>query len=154
MYRQILVPVDGSSTANLALQEAIKFVRGQQATLRIIHVVDLVTLTLGQEFTQAGEIQRMLRESGEAILKEAEMATRQAGVPAETRLIELQTTGRHISSAITEEARKWPADLIVIGTHGRRGIHHLLMGSVAEGVIRTSPKPVLLIRGQGEAIVL
>ena len=49
---------------------------------------------------------------------------------------------------LAAEAKAWPADLIVIGTHGRRGVDHLLMGSVAEGVVRISPVPVMLIRGR------
>ena len=54
---------------------------------------------------------------------------------------------KHIYDAIEEEATEWAADLIVIGTHGRRGIRRLLLGSVAEGLTRVSSKPVLLIRG-------
>ena len=52
-----------------------------------------------------------------------------------------------VGAAIVEYAEQWPADLIVIGTHGRRGIRRLAMGSDAEFVIRTTPVPVLLVRG-------
>ena len=55
---------------------------------------------------------------------------------------------RHIYDVIEEVATEWPADLIVIGTHGRSGIRRLLLGSVAEGLTRVSSKPVLLIRGE------
>ena len=54
---------------------------------------------------------------------------------------------KHIYDVIEEEATQWPADLVVIGTHGRRGISRLLLGSVAEGLTRISTKPILLIRG-------
>ena len=57
------------------------------------------------------------------------------------------TPSQRICDAINEEAKSWPADLIVIGTHGRHGFNHLLLGSVAEGVIRLAAKPVLVIRG-------
>ncbi|KTD42196.1 universal stress protein [Legionella parisiensis] len=53
-----------------------------------------------------------------------------------------------VPEKIIEAAKNWPADLIVVGTHGRRGYQHLLLGSVAEGVIRNAPMPVLLIRGK------
>jgi nucleotide-binding universal stress UspA family protein len=52
-----------------------------------------------------------------------------------------------IADVILNEARKWRADLLVMGTHGRRGFSHLLLGSTAEGVVRASAKPVLLVRG-------
>jgi nucleotide-binding universal stress UspA family protein len=73
---------------------------------------------------------------------------RDAGIKAETKLIEATPPGARIASMIAAEAKAWPADMIVIGTHGRRGVDHLLMGSVAEGVVRISPVPVLLIRGR------
>ena len=55
---------------------------------------------------------------------------------------------RRIATAIVEEAAAWGADLIVIGTHGRRGFEHLVLGSVAEGVVRRATVPVLLIRSR------
>ncbi len=59
----------------------------------------------------------------------------------------IETAGRRVPGAIVEEARRWGADLIVVGTHGRRGLDRLLLGSVAEGVARMSPVSVLLVRG-------
>lgn len=70
---------------------------------------------------------------------------REAGLEAEVILPE--TFGLRIASIIIEEAKRWPADLIVIGSHSRRGVDRLLLGSVAESVVRLSTKPVLLIRG-------
>ena len=58
---------------------------------------------------------------------------------------------KHVYDVIEEEAAQWPADLIVIGTHGRRGIRRLLLGSVAEGLTRISSKPILLVRGSMSA---
>ena len=65
----------------------------------------------------------------------------------EGKLLEIDTIGHRIPEMIAEEAKTWPADIIVIGTHGRHGMHRLLMGSVAEGVVRMATVPVLLIRG-------
>ncbi len=136
MYKRILVAVDGSDTSQLALQEAVNLTRESGGQLRIVHVVDEVTFDLYQEVVDPGEIQKAITKSGEAILSKAQIAVRAAGVKAETRLLEIEKLGRRVPDMIAQEADAWPADLIVIGTHGRHGFNHLLMGSVAEGVVR------------------
>jgi len=73
---------------------------------------------------------------------------RGAGVAVETRLIEIDTLGHRIPEVIVADAEAWPADLIVICTHGRSGLSRMFLGSVAEGVVRVATKPVLLIRGK------
>lgn len=148
MYRRILVPVDGSNTSDAALREAIKFVSDRNAELRIIHVIEDVVPMWDVELLNINEIREALRQTGGRILAKAEAVARAAGIKAETRLIEATPPGARIASTIAAEAKAWPADLIVIGTHGRRGMDHLLMGSVAEGVVRISSVPVLLIRGR------
>ena len=148
MYKRILVPVDGSSTSDFALREAIKFVIDQKAKLRIIHVIEDVVPVWDVELLNINEIREALRQTGERVLAKAEAVARDAGIKAETRLIESTPPGARIASVIAAEAKAWPADLIVTGTHGRRGVDHLLMGSVAEGVVRISPVPVMLIRGR------
>ena len=148
MYKRILVPVDGSSTSDFALREAIKFVIDQKAELRIIHVIEDVVAVWDVELLNINEIREALRQAGGKMLAKAEAVARDAGIKAETKLIEATPPGARIASVIAAEAKAWPADMIVIGTHGRRGVDHLLMGSVAEGVVRISPVPVLLIRGR------
>ena len=148
MFKRILVAVDGSDTAEQALQEAIKLAKELQAQLRIMHVVDVVNINLGAEFPNPSEIADAMIKSGQEILRKAGAAAREAGIPVETRLIEIDTLGRRIPEAIAADAEAWPADLIVICTHGRRGLSHLFLGSVAEGVVRVATKPVLLIRGK------
>ena len=146
MYKHILVAVDGSKTSNAALQEAITLAKEGDANLRIVYVVDEVNLNVEtpgglEAFWEA------LRRSGEAILEEAKTRARKAGIEAETRLLEIQTLGHRVADMVVQEAEAWPADVVVIGTHGRRGLHRLILGSVAEGVVRISSTPVLLIRG-------
>lgn len=148
MYQRILVPVDGSNTSDSALHEAIKFVSDRKAELRIIHVIEDVAPMWDVEFLNFNEIRKALRQTGGRILAKAETVARDAGIKAESKLIEASPPGVRIASMIAAEAKAWPADLIVIGTHGRRGVDHLLMGSVAEGVVRISSVPVLLIRGR------
>ena len=147
MFKRILVAVDGSHTSELALQEAIKLAGEVRAQLRIVHVVDNVNLNLSAEFPNPSEIWDAMIKGGQAILHKAGAAATAAGIAVESGLIEIDTLGHRIPEMIAADADAWPADLIVIGTHGRRGLSHLLLGSVAEGVVRVATKPVLLIRG-------
>lgn len=147
MFKQILVAVDGSSTSGQALQEAITLGKALQSQLRIVYVVDEVTLNWpeGGDFLAVTEA---FRDSGRQILEKAEAEVRAAGLSAESKLLEIKTLGHRVAEMIVDEAAVWPADLIVIGSHGRRGVSRLLLGSVAEGVARVAPVPVLIIRGQ------
>ena len=147
MYQHVLVPVDGSQTSDLALREALKLIGAGKAELRIVHVVEAVMPLLDVELLNVEELRQAVHDAGLKILARAEAAAREAGVSAKTTLIEARA-GARIANVIADEAREWPADLIVIGTHGRRGVDHLLLGSVAEGVIRAAPAPVLLIRSR------
>jgi nucleotide-binding universal stress UspA family protein len=147
MYQQILVAVDGSETSNRALAEAIRLAKEGHARLRIVLVVEQILLTGEAEYVNYEEIRRAVIGYGQQVLQKAQEAAAASGVEAQTRLIEIKRFGDRVADAIAQEANTWPADLIVIGTHGRRGFSHLLMGSVAEGVMRLATKPVLLIRG-------
>ena len=148
MYKRILVAVDGSDTAELALQEAIKLAKEHQALLRIVHVVDSVNINPGVEFPNLYDIADALVKCGQDILSKAGAAACEAGIAVETRLIEIDTLGARLPEMIAADAEAWAADLIVICTHGRRGLSHLFLGSVAEGLVRVATKPVLLIRGK------
>lgn len=148
MYKRIVVAVDGSDTSNRALREAIGLARDQQAGLRIVYAIEEVNLAAGPQFTAPPEMEKWWADAGREILDKALSQAREAGVDAETRLIEIDRLGMGIAGGIIEEAKNWPADLVVAGTHGRTGLGHLLMGSVAEGLVRGCPVPVLLVRGK------
>jgi nucleotide-binding universal stress UspA family protein len=147
MYNRILVAVDGSETSSLALREAIELAKDQHASLRIIYIVDLTLIytDLGAPF--AAEYQKALRAAGEKVITACSAVARSSAVEFDAATIPIDTIGQHIHDAVEDEAKRWQADLIVIGTHGRRGIRRFLLGSVAEGVIRVASKPILLIRG-------
>ncbi len=147
MYTSILVAIDGSQTSELALNEAIQFARAAGSHLRIVNVVDEVNLNWS-EFPNTAELWNVLTASGRALLGKAASTAAAAGVEADTRLIELDRLGDRIPDALAREADAWPADLIVVGTHGRRGLSHLFLGSVAEGIVRVASKPVLLVRSK------
>ncbi len=146
MYQRILVPIDGSETSLRAMQEAMKLGDGT-AEFRLAYVVEDYYLgTEGYEFIDYDELQKAARLTGERILAQAAKKAQQAGKKAEVALLE--AGGQRIAHVIEAEAERWQADLIVIGTHGRTGLSRLLLGSVAEGVVRVAPVPVLLIRAE------
>lgn len=151
MYKNMLVAMDGSDTAKKALDEAIRLAGEWQAQLRIVHVVDEVSLNRDAELAGARSLQQEQRETGLKILEQAAATAQQAGVPAETKLLSLDRLVVDLADVIGAEAEAWPADLIVVGSHGRRGVRRLFLGSVAEGVARIAPTPVLLIRGADAA---
>jgi nucleotide-binding universal stress UspA family protein len=146
MYQRILVPIDGSDTSGRALREAIKLADGK-TQLRLLHVVEEVYPldAEGYAFVDYAALRDVARASGERLLAKAVDEARQAGVAAETVLLEAE--GARVASVIDKEALDWHAELIVIGTHGRSGFSRLLFGSVAEGVVRGASAPVLLVRG-------
>lgn len=149
MYKRILVAVDGSATSERALHEGIALATAHRARLRLVHVVDELTAA-GDTPATPGEFWKAVRKAGTLILAGARARAATAGVEAETKLAEIRTFGgvvRRVPNLIVEDARRWNADLIVIGTHGRRGLSKLLLGSVADGVVRTAGTSVLLVRG-------
>jgi len=146
MFKRILVAVDASEISNLALQAAIRLASEQQASLRIAHVID--TTDINSEHLDHSSMLESLTKNGQSILGKAETTATAAGVAVETSLVKIETMNQRISEAIASEAEAWPADLIVIGTHGRRGLTRLFLGSVAEGAARLATKPVLLIPGK------
>lgn len=150
MYKRILVPVDGSRTSALGLQEAIRLAKSGKAKLRLIHVVDESVALQDSAYTFGTEdMLGILKKGGEQSLKQALALVARHGIKPESKLVE-SFTGR-VADIIVGDAKKWRADLIVMGTHGRRGFSHMVLGSDAEMVIRLSPVPVLLVRGSAPA---
>jgi nucleotide-binding universal stress UspA family protein len=145
MYKQILCPVDGSQTSNCGMHEAIQLAKETNAKLRFLHVIDMyfpvVDVTGDLDVVYIDEI---LRKNGKKVLKKALEAAHKAEVDADTKMVE--AIGARISKFVVNEIKEWPADLVVMGTHGLRGVERLVMGSDAETILRTSPVPVLVVR--------
>jgi nucleotide-binding universal stress UspA family protein len=146
MYQRILVPVDGSPTSKRGLGEAIALAKLTGANLRLINVVDVMVFAMEADAFAgyAGDMIGLLREGGQKVLEAARMQAEAAGVAADTVLRD-GFSGR-VCDLVVDEAKAWNAELIVIGTHGRRGAGRLLLGSDAEQILRLAPVPVLLVR--------
>ena len=151
MYQRILVPIDGSATADKGLEQAIALARVTGANIRLLHVVDELAFPLGYETgaTYLHTVLPRLREASERILTAGRQRATAGGVSADTRSV--GCFGKRTSDVIIGQAREWSADLIVIGTHGRRGMHRLFLGSDAEQVIRMAVVPVLAVHADERA---
>jgi nucleotide-binding universal stress UspA family protein len=151
MYSRILIAVDGSPCSTHALTHAASLARAHSARLRIVHVVDSGLLPYGPEF--AIDVDAFLKarhEAAEQLLGEARGSIQASGIEVETRRLDTATPAQHVATAIAEAAASWPADLVVLGTHGRRGVERWLLGSVAEGVARRATVPTLLVPLPGD----
>lgn len=150
MYKNILIAVDGSTAAQRGLAEGLHLAKATGGRVMLVHVVN--AMLLESEIASTAYYQALaeaFRKEGLEILENAALATREAGVSFEQKLIE--KIGAHASDEIVTAAKDWRADLIVLGTHGRRGLNRLVMGSDAEQVLRSSPVPVLMVRESLEA---
>lgn len=148
MFKRILVPVDGSDTSNKALVAALEMARNTGGCVRLIHAMDELVYLSGYEYS--GDVIGIWREQASGILAGAMDIAKSSGVPAEQELIE--APGSRLGDVVAKAAREWKADLIVVGTHGRRGVGRVLLGSGAEQVTRTAPVPVLVIRDEGSPV--
>jgi nucleotide-binding universal stress UspA family protein len=145
MYRRILVPVDASPCSVKGLSEALQLASVLKARLLLVHVVnELISEPALAPAEYHDHLIGSMRAVGRQTLADALELANAEDVEAETKLIE--TIGGRASDCIVDAAKAWGADLIVMGTHGRRGASRLAMGSDAELVVRSAPVPVLLVR--------
>jgi nucleotide-binding universal stress UspA family protein len=142
MYKRILVPLDGSDTAKLALAAGLQMAHESGGQVRLIQVLDDV-VSVGM-YEYSGDLLRHAREYAAKVLAEGQATAQAAGVPADTKLVE--SAGRRLGDVVAHEATEWDADLVAVGTHGRRGVNRVLLGSGAEQIARLAPVPVLLVR--------
>lgn len=143
MYQRILVPIDGDNASQPALQEAIKLAQHFSSKLHLVYVLDELNFINPEAYVDFEALRVVQREAGERILDRAVRDVRQAGIEAESGL--LNTLLQNIEDSIDAEAVRWGADLIVMGTHGRSGLGRMMFGSIADGVVRHAPVPVLLV---------
>lgn len=145
MYKKILVPVDDSQASLRALKEACVLAKTGGGVIHAIHVVDLAQFSWGGTgYLQSSEVHEATKEVGQKILGRAKEILDEYGVAHEMEVLE--NAGEKIANVITQSVKKHECDLVVMGTHGFSGVMHLLMGSVAEGVLRQVDVPVMLVR--------
>jgi nucleotide-binding universal stress UspA family protein len=144
-YRRILVAVDGSAAANKGLREAVRLAGIEGGQLFILYVVNEFYAYASMEGVGLGtDVSTVLRKEGQRLLERAKAVAAKQGVQA--KIVQREILGGSAADSIVKEAKKLRADIIVLGTHGRRGVRRLVMGSDAEQVVRTASVPVLLLR--------
>ncbi|QDL38281.1 universal stress protein [Rhodoferax sediminis] len=144
MFKHILVPVDGSPTAALAIDKAVGLAKAFGSTVTAIYVIDPYPFTgVGTDYAygQAQYLTAATAEANEAI-KGAKQTFEAAGITVKTTLVE----GHAVYKGILQTAESGGVDLIVMGSHGRRGIEKLMLGSVAQRVVSHAHVPVLVVR--------
>lgn len=146
MYDRILVPTDGSSETERAVAHAAKLAVAHGADLHAVYVVNSASFAgLPMETSWEG-VGDVLQEEGEAALSRVEDIGAEYDLEVSTHLLQGSPSRRIVEFAEDEDC-----DLVVMGTHGRGGIDRLLLGSVAEGVVRACSVPVLTVQvGDGE----
>ncbi len=136
--QHILVPMDFSSDAEHALEQAIELAKQFQARLTLMNVMYFPVVADVNLVAYYGEIETGAKQG----IADYEERAKEAGLSVDTVIVS-GTPFREI----VETAKTQQVDLIVMGTHGRTGMHHMLIGSVAERVVRLAPCPVMVTRG-------
>jgi nucleotide-binding universal stress UspA family protein len=140
MYETILVPMDGSEGANAALDHAVDIASTYDASLHALYVVDVRMSPIGTEMDR-DEVVQLLDRSGERPTTPVLDRAEEAGIPA-TEAIRLGVPHEVIRHYVDEN----DVDLVVMGTHGRTGLDHTLLGSTTERTVRTVEVPVLTVQ--------
>lgn len=149
MYSKMLVPVDGSAASKLALSEAIRLAQSLKSSVQLIHVVDVWPMIASSAAAASYDIVFDLqRREGAHLLSDSAATVREAGLAVDTILTE--SPDMPVGECIVRKACEHQAELIICGTHGRRGVRRMLMGSDAEYIVRHAPVPVLLVRIQDQ----
>ncbi|OUL95668.1 universal stress protein [Paraburkholderia hospita] len=155
MYHRILVSLDGSATASQALDVALKLASDSGAELLPLYVIDVPIIAYDVPGFDPSIIRDAFVEEGQRIISDAQSRMARYGVNGTPRSVEVISPGEDVAHRIIFAATEWRADVIVMGTHGRRGVRRLVLGSVAERVLRGAGCPVLMIpaRASGAAAV-
>ncbi len=144
MFNHILVPVDGSATAQLAVAKAIGLAKAFGSRVTAIFVIDPYPFTgVGTDFAY-GQAEYLSAATAEAniAIKAVKAAFEEVGLTVETAIVEAHAAWR----GIVQAAESGETDLIVMGSHGRSGLEKLVLGSVAQAVLSHTKLPVLVVR--------
>lgn len=152
MYKHLVVAVDGSETSINALKHAAELAGVNGARLTLVHVANPAEyMALAPEFLQHESYEAAAVAQGNEVLDAAERTAWELGVENTVKHLLVANKGaREMAQDLVDYADENGADLLVLGTHGRTGLMHLLMGSFAETVMRQSHLPLLIIRSKAE----
>ncbi|WP_293759758.1 universal stress protein [uncultured Aquitalea sp.] len=152
MYQHIIVAVDGSRTAAKALHEAIRIAKSLQARLTLVNVVSLRDLAIeGVGSLDTHQLHEQAFRQARELLEAAEKTALNEGLTkVNFHIAESWEGGKDLAEVLIRFVENEAADLLVLGTHGRSGIAHLLLGSFAELVMRRTPCPLMVVRGDGD----
>lgn len=146
MYKKILVAVDGSGSSKRALDEALRLAKLAHAELRVVHIVDKSPLFMYAGYYDPVALMEGLRANGGAVLDAARAAMAAQHVAGDAEAVETESLADDVAHCLLRYAENYGADLVTMGTHGRRGVQRLVLGSVSERFLRLSHCPVLLTR--------
>ncbi|MCG1043354.1 universal stress protein [Mycetohabitans sp. B8] len=150
MYHRILVAIDGSHTSRQAFNAALDLAASEGAQLRPVFIVDDIPLYYSVPGYDPSIIVHAQTEEGQRVIDEAADAMRARGIVGTTQMLTTSSL-EGIAECIVRAAQAFNADLLVLGTHGRRGVRRLVLGSVAEQTLRLAQLPVLLIPSASHA---
>ncbi|AOB31429.1 hypothetical protein AKI39_13115 [Bordetella sp. H567] len=145
MYRHILVAVDGSLTSERALDHAVSLAKSLHARLLGVYIIEYPSSVYTSAFIDVAPFHAAMVEEGQSVLDKVRTKLRDAGVAGDVKLVDAGALSGTIAEQIDATARETHVDLVVMGTHGRRGFQRLMIGSVAESYVRLSECPVILV---------
>ena len=144
MYQRILVAIDGSRTAHHAFDAALALATQNGAELCACHVIENAAIYYNVPGYDPSVLRDQLVAQGEQIVQEFKQRIAAAGVKGSVTFSEASALS-DVAAVVLDAARNFQADLLVLGTHGRRGFKRLVLGSVAEQCLRQADLPMLLI---------
>ena len=149
MYKRIMVAIDDSFATSKVLDSAIESARQHGAKLAICHAIDETIFAQREAAvmlsSSVGKVTLNLKESAQVFVDQAAETARKAGIEVETLIVESELG--HVAEMLADASAKWQADLLVVGTHGRRGVERFFVGSVAEKLVSKANTSLLLVRG-------
>ncbi|MCS5710387.1 universal stress protein [Candidatus Berkiella aquae] len=146
MFKKILVPIDDSKAANLALAKAIKLCQNYKAKLRIVHAIDYISQSTGIEGVDPETFREELKKSAQTMLLKAQKKAAKQNIKAQIELIESYKLADRIDQLILKSVKNWHPSLVVVGMHKKEGLSKLLFGSHSEKIIDAISAPILLIK--------
>lgn len=148
MYQKILVAVDGSRSSRRAVEEAIQIAKLTHAHVRNVNVLDRSPVFPYTCYYDMARLDEALTRHGHASLDEATRALASDGIDTDSELIRTENMSEDVAACLQRYAEKYQPDLVIMGTHGYRGVRRAILGSVAERFLQLSTFPVLLVREQ------